>query len=136
MNLRFVFVIINCFLFCFCVLFLLTSMVCRDRGNVDSVVMPTPRSLLFSSDDEYRTASEGGRRESGEWGEALPPSPPLNRTPMSRVKERARYIYAAAKIKSLAIRLTLNYNIDYIFIILDWNLFNKKGNFSSFHDKI
>lgn len=62
----------------------------QDRGNVDSVVMPTPRSLLFSSDDEYRTASEGGRRESGEWGEALPPSPPLNRTPMSRVKERAR----------------------------------------------
>nr|XP_024218759.1 protein outspread isoform X2 [Halyomorpha halys] len=62
----------------------------QDRGTVDSVGMPTPRSLLFSSDDEYRTASEGGRRESGEWGEALPPSPPLNRTPMSRVKERAR----------------------------------------------
>ncbi|KAK9504636.1 hypothetical protein O3M35_010923 [Rhynocoris fuscipes] len=52
----------------------------------------TARSLLLSSDEEYRTASEtgSGRRESGEWGEALPPSPPLNRTPMSRVKERAR----------------------------------------------
>lgn len=60
------------------------------QDTVDSVVISTPRGLLFSSDDEYRTASEGGRRESGEWGEALPPSPPLNRTPMSRVKERAR----------------------------------------------
>ncbi|XP_073995297.1 myosin phosphatase Rho interacting protein outspread isoform X3 [Rhodnius prolixus] len=52
----------------------------------------TARSLLLSSDDDYKTASESGsaRRESGEWGEALPPSPPLNRTPMSRVKERAR----------------------------------------------
>uniref|UniRef100_A0A146M5E8 Protein outspread n=1 Tax=Lygus hesperus TaxID=30085 RepID=A0A146M5E8_LYGHE len=56
----------------------------------DSIVSSTPRSMLFSSDDEYRTASENGRRESGEWGEALPPSPPLNRTPMSKVKERAR----------------------------------------------
>lgn len=53
----------------------------------------TARSLLLSSDDDYKTASESGsaRRESGEWGEALPPSPPLNRTPMSRVKERARF---------------------------------------------
>lgn len=38
----------------------------------------TPKSMVFSSDDEYRTASEGGRRESGDWSE-LPPSPPLNR---------------------------------------------------------
>uniref|UniRef100_A0A8D8YE07 Protein outspread n=1 Tax=Cacopsylla melanoneura TaxID=428564 RepID=A0A8D8YE07_9HEMI len=54
----------------------------------------TPRSLLFSSDDEYRTASEGGRRGStaSDWGEILPPSPPLIRTPISRVKERARSI--------------------------------------------
>ncbi|KDR11694.1 Protein outspread [Zootermopsis nevadensis] len=53
----------------------------------------TPRSILFSSDEEYRTASEGGRRESEDWGEPLaplPPSPPLNRTPISRVKEKAR----------------------------------------------
>ena len=38
----------------------------------------TPRSILFSSDEEYRTASEGGRRESGDWSE-LPVSPPLTR---------------------------------------------------------
>ncbi|KAF5277726.1 hypothetical protein FQR65_LT03706 [Abscondita terminalis] len=49
----------------------------------------TPRSLLLSSDEEYRTASEGGRRGSGEWSE-LPPSPPLTRTALNRVKERAR----------------------------------------------
>nr|CAD7406882.1 unnamed protein product [Timema cristinae] len=61
-----------------------------------SVTVPTPttpRSIFFSSDEEYRTASEGGRRENEDWGEALtplPPSPPLNRTPISRVKEKAR----------------------------------------------
>nr|CAD7577566.1 unnamed protein product [Timema californicum] len=61
-----------------------------------SVAVPTPttpRSIFFSSDEEYRTASEGGRRENEDWGEALtplPPSPPLNRTPISRVKEKAR----------------------------------------------
>lgn len=38
---------------------------------------PTPRSL-FSSDEEYRTASEGGRRGSEDWGD-LPPSPAFNR---------------------------------------------------------
>lgn len=61
-----------------------------ERERDVSTVPSTPRSVLFSSDDEYRTASEGGRRESGDWGDALPPSPPLNRTPISRVKERAR----------------------------------------------
>lgn len=66
-----------------------------DRERDVSTVPSTPRSVLFSSDDEYRTASEGGRRESGDWGETLPPSPPLNRTPISRVKERARYINAS-----------------------------------------
>ncbi|KAF5287073.1 hypothetical protein FQA39_LY16058 [Lamprigera yunnana] len=56
----------------------------------DSPLTPaTPRSLLLSSDEEYRTASEGGRRGSGDWGE-LPPSPPLTRTALNRVKERAR----------------------------------------------
>ncbi|XP_022901858.2 protein outspread [Onthophagus taurus] len=49
----------------------------------------TPRSALFSSDEEYRTASEGGRRDSGDWGD-LPPSPPLSRTALAKVKERTR----------------------------------------------
>lgn len=37
----------------------------------------------------HRTASEGGRRGSEDWGE-LPPSPPLTRTSLSRVKEKTR----------------------------------------------
>ncbi|KAJ3653387.1 hypothetical protein Zmor_012641 [Zophobas morio] len=45
----------------------------------------TPRSVLLSSDEEYRTASEGGRRGSEDWSE-LPPSPPLTRTSLSRSK--------------------------------------------------
>ena len=57
---------------------------------VDSPSTPvTPRSNLFSSDEEYRTASEGGRRDSGDWSE-LPPSPPLSRTMLAKVKERTR----------------------------------------------
>lgn len=58
--------------------------------TLDSPITPaTPRSVLLSSDDEYRTASEGGRRGSEDWGD-LPPSPPLARTPLAKVKERAR----------------------------------------------
>ncbi|XP_060517884.1 protein outspread [Cylas formicarius] len=49
---------------------------------------PTPRSVLLSSDEEYRTASEGGRRGSEDWNE-LPSSPLLNRLPI-RVKDRVR----------------------------------------------
>ncbi|XP_072376482.1 uncharacterized protein osp [Diabrotica undecimpunctata] len=57
---------------------------------VESPISPTtPRSLLASSDEEYRTASEGGRRGSEDWSE-LPPSPPLNRLSINRVKDRAR----------------------------------------------
>ncbi|VVC44570.1 Hypothetical protein CINCED_3A020537 [Cinara cedri] len=52
--------------------------------------LSSSRSIIFSSDDEYRTASECGRHESSDWGDTLPPSPPLNRTPISKVKERAR----------------------------------------------
>ncbi|XP_050443852.1 protein outspread isoform X2 [Adelges cooleyi] len=52
--------------------------------------LSSSRSVIFSSDDEYRTASECGRHESSDWGDTLPPSPPLNRTPISKVKERAR----------------------------------------------
>ena len=51
----------------------------------------TPKTALhFSSDEEYRTASEGGRRDSiGEWGSPLSPSPPA---PLSviRAKDRMR----------------------------------------------
>ncbi|XP_046680312.1 protein outspread isoform X3 [Homalodisca vitripennis] len=61
----------------------------RDRESIAPSTPLTGRSIIFSSDDEYRTASEG-RRESGDWGDTLPPSPPLNRTPISKVKERAR----------------------------------------------
>ncbi|XP_067013122.2 protein outspread [Anabrus simplex] len=70
----------------------MSSCVEREPSIVPSTPL-TPRSILFSSDEEYRTASEGGRRESEDWGESLtplPPSPPLNRTPISRVKEKAR----------------------------------------------
>ena len=64
----------------------------REPSVVPSIPL-TPRSVLFSSDEEYRTASEEGHRENEDWGEPLaplPPSPPLNRTPISRVKEKAR----------------------------------------------
>ncbi|XP_060843007.1 protein outspread-like isoform X2 [Rhopalosiphum padi] len=75
------------------------SAIRRSAGLTDENIMTKPsldgtlsssRSIVFSSDDEYRTASECGRRESSDWGDTLPPSPPLNRTPISKVKERAR----------------------------------------------
>ncbi|XP_017880653.1 protein outspread isoform X2 [Ceratina calcarata] len=50
----------------------------RERDSVIPSTSVTPRSVLFSSDEEYRTASEGGRRESGDWSE-VPVSPPLVR---------------------------------------------------------
>lgn len=51
----------------------------RERESIAAPSTPlTPRSVLFSSDEEYRTASEGGRRESGDWSE-MPVSPPLTR---------------------------------------------------------
>ncbi|XP_014489456.1 PREDICTED: protein outspread isoform X3 [Dinoponera quadriceps] len=50
----------------------------RERDSVVASTSITPRSVLFSSDEEYRTASEGGRRESGDWSE-IPVSPPLVR---------------------------------------------------------
>ncbi|XKL67688.1 hypothetical protein PGB90_003179 [Kerria lacca] len=61
-----------------------------NKMDSDKELQQTSRSILLSSDDEYRTASENGRQSSSDWGETLPPSPPLNRTPISRVKERAR----------------------------------------------
>ncbi|XP_076279051.1 myosin phosphatase Rho interacting protein outspread isoform X2 [Lasioglossum baleicum] len=55
-----------------------TSLTDRERDSVVPSTSVTPRSVLFSSDEEYRTASEGGRRESGDWSE-VPVSPPLVR---------------------------------------------------------
>lgn len=49
----------------------------------------TPRSVLLSSDDEYRTASEGGQKGSEDWSD-LPPSPSFGRNALVRGKERAR----------------------------------------------
>ncbi|XP_024940754.1 protein outspread isoform X5 [Cephus cinctus] len=55
-----------------------TSITDRERDSIVPSTPLTPRSVLFSSDEEYRTASEGGRRESGDWSE-MPVSPPLTR---------------------------------------------------------
>lgn len=60
-----------------------------NSASTSPVSPATPRSILMSSDEEYRTASEGGRRDSGDWSE-LPPSPPLARTILTKVKERTR----------------------------------------------
>lgn len=46
----------------------------------------TSRQILFSSDEEYKTASEGGRRESIDWGSPLSPSNPIQIT-LSHAKE-------------------------------------------------
>ncbi|XP_058820284.1 protein outspread isoform X2 [Topomyia yanbarensis] len=51
----------------------------------------TPKSMLFSSDEEYRTASEGGRRDSvGDWGSPLSSSPPVPLSAIARTKDRLR----------------------------------------------
>uniref|UniRef100_A0A182MWD1 PH domain-containing protein n=1 Tax=Anopheles culicifacies TaxID=139723 RepID=A0A182MWD1_9DIPT len=65
------------------------------QSVVQSPVTPlTPKSLLFSSDEEYRTASEGGRRDSvGDWGSPVSPSPPsmpLTSSAAMRTKDRLR----------------------------------------------
>jgi hypothetical protein len=51
-----------------------------------SVSVVSGRSIHFSSDDEYKTASEGGRRESIDWGSPLSPSNPIQIT-LSHAKE-------------------------------------------------
>ncbi|XP_039746911.1 protein outspread isoform X2 [Pararge aegeria] len=64
-----------------------------STSPITPVTPNTTKSGPFSSDDEYRTASEGGRRDSADWGDVTnqpPPSPILNRTPISRVKEKVR----------------------------------------------
>ncbi|XP_035436442.2 protein outspread isoform X2 [Spodoptera frugiperda] len=64
-----------------------------STSPVTPVTPITGRSAPFSSDEEYRTASEGGRRDSADWGDMgpqPPPSPLLTRTPISKVKEKVR----------------------------------------------
>ncbi|XP_058058574.1 protein outspread [Anopheles bellator] len=65
----------------------------QPKSVVQSPVTPvTPKSLLFSSDEEYRTASEGGRRDSvGDWGSPVSPSPPsVPLCAVARTKDRLR----------------------------------------------
>ncbi|XP_053957932.1 protein outspread [Anastrepha ludens] len=52
-----------------------------------STTPSTPKTAHFSSDEEYRTASEGGRRDSVDWGSPLSPSPPIT-TSLLRNRER------------------------------------------------
>lgn len=64
-----------------------------STSPVTPVTPITGKSAPFSSDEEYRTASEGGRRDSADWGDMgpqPPPSPLLTRTPISKVKEKVR----------------------------------------------
>ncbi|CAH0722026.1 unnamed protein product, partial [Brenthis ino] len=64
-----------------------------STSPITPVTPNTTKSGPFSSDEEYRTASEGGRRDSADWGDVAPqppPSPILNRTPISKVKEKVR----------------------------------------------
>ncbi|CAK1545076.1 unnamed protein product [Leptosia nina] len=67
-----------------------------STSPVTPVTPNTMKSAPFSSDEEYRTASEGGRRDSADWGDVAPPasqpptSPVPNRTPISKVKDKVR----------------------------------------------
>lgn len=64
-----------------------------STSPITPITPNTAKSGPFSSDEEYRTASEGGRRDSADWGDVgsqPPPSPILNRTPISKVKEKVR----------------------------------------------
>ncbi|XP_014370967.2 protein outspread [Papilio machaon] len=63
-----------------------------STSPVTPITPNTGKSAPFSSDEEYRTASEGGRRDSADWGDMTQPpaSPILSRTPISRVKEKVR----------------------------------------------
>ncbi|KAJ6646128.1 Protein outspread [Pseudolycoriella hygida] len=57
--------------------------------TITPVTPMTPKSMLFSSDEEYRTASEGGRRDSVDWGSPMSPSPPIPLL-LARAKDRIR----------------------------------------------
>lgn len=70
-----------------------TSVEKKLKHSLLSPITPCPsvsvisgRSIHFSSDEEYKTASEGGRRESIDWGSPLSPSNPIQIT-LSHAKE-------------------------------------------------
>lgn len=68
-----------------------TSVEKKPKHSLSSPITPctavvSGRSIHFSSDEEYKTASEGGRRESIDWGSPLSPSNPLQIT-LSHAKE-------------------------------------------------
>ncbi|XP_017067989.2 protein outspread isoform X2 [Drosophila eugracilis] len=52
----------------------------QQQPSSSPVTPGTPAGPHFSSDEEYRTASEGGRRDSLDWGSPLSPSPPVLRS--------------------------------------------------------
>lgn len=61
----------------------------KPKHSISSPITPcsmASRPILFSSDEEYKTASEGGRRESIDWGSPLSPSNPIQIT-LSHAKE-------------------------------------------------
>lgn len=64
----------------------------KAKHSISSPITPSctsivsGRSIHFSSDEEYKTASEGGRRESIDWGSPLSPSNPIQIT-LSHAKE-------------------------------------------------
>lgn len=59
----------------------------KPKHSLVSPVTPIHgRPIHFSSDEEYKTASEGGRRESIDWGSPLSPSNPIQIT-LSHAKE-------------------------------------------------
>ncbi|XP_055856657.1 protein outspread isoform X2 [Episyrphus balteatus] len=66
-----------------------TSPVIVQKAVTTPVTPLTPKNTMFSSDEEYRTASEGGRRDSVDWGSPLSPSPPIP-IALLRAKERMR----------------------------------------------
>ena len=63
----------------------------KAKHSLSSPLTPctsgSSRPILFSSDEEYKTASEGGRRESIDWGSPLSPSNPIQITIQSHAKE-------------------------------------------------
>ncbi|XP_058986095.1 uncharacterized protein LOC101894352 isoform X2 [Musca domestica] len=73
---------------------IITNVSSSSSKSSTQISPPTPltpkTAMHFSSDEEYRTASEGGRRDSiGDWGSPLSPSPPSTLN-MMRAKDRMR----------------------------------------------